>query len=96
MDILERLQKWYASRCNGEWEHQYGIKLDNIDNPGWALAVDLLHTELQPREFSKIEKHRSENDWIVCEVTDSRFHGVGGPGNLTEILTTFLSWAETV
>jgi hypothetical protein len=28
------LEAWYASRCDGEWEHGYGISIETLDNPG--------------------------------------------------------------
>jgi hypothetical protein len=48
-DNLEWLQQWYLSHCNEDWEHQYGISIKNIDNPGWHLSVDLVGTEVQWR-----------------------------------------------
>ncbi len=40
-DILAWLQDWYRSRCDGTWEHSYGVKIDTLDNPGWLVTVDL-------------------------------------------------------
>ena len=33
--VFQRLQKWYKSQCNGDWEHSFGIKIETLDNPGW-------------------------------------------------------------
>jgi hypothetical protein len=44
---LELVQRWYAAHCDGEWEHQYGIKIETLDNPGWRVTIDLTNTELQ-------------------------------------------------
>lgn len=33
-DVLERLERWYAAQCNGDWEHTYGVKIGYLDNPG--------------------------------------------------------------
>ncbi|MGL4464545.1 MAG: Imm53 family immunity protein [Planctomycetia bacterium] len=27
MDTLARLQDWYAAQCDGDWEHQQGIRI---------------------------------------------------------------------
>lgn len=35
-NIFEWLQKWYKSQCDGDWEHEYGIKIETVDNPGWS------------------------------------------------------------
>ncbi|GHB54781.1 hypothetical protein GCM10010331_48120 [Streptomyces xanthochromogenes] len=34
-NVLDRLQSWYSAQCNGDWEHEWGIKIDTLDNPGW-------------------------------------------------------------
>ncbi len=96
MDELARLQKWYQSQCNDEWEHRYGVRLDSLDNPGWWLKIDLVGTPLEGRAFSKVERGNGESkgDWISCSIQDGQFHGAGGSFNLGEILRIFLDWAE--
>jgi Immunity protein 53 len=48
---LDRLQRWYLSHCNGDWEHTYGVTMENIDNPGWTLTVQLAETTVQDAEI---------------------------------------------
>jgi len=36
---FSRLETWFASMCNGDWEHTYGITLETVDNPGWLLLM---------------------------------------------------------
>lgn len=93
--LMARLQHWYRSRCNGEWEHDFGINLETLDNPGWSLTVDLEGTPLEHARFAKISEARSERDWIECRVQAGQFQGFGGPNNLEELLTRFLDWAES-
>src|SRR4051812_31919657 len=93
-DGLERLQRWYRSNCDGTWEHGYGIHLDTLDNPGWMLKVQLVGTPLADVAFTKVELHRSEDDWLVCRVEERTFQAYGGPENLAEMIDTFLRWAE--
>ena len=38
--ILLRLQRWYVSRCDGEWEHGMGVRIETLDNPGWQVVID--------------------------------------------------------
>ncbi|TMB85990.1 MAG: hypothetical protein E6J45_14585 [Chloroflexi bacterium] len=38
-DPLALLQHWYLSRCDGEWEHQRGITIESLDNPGDDVAT---------------------------------------------------------
>ena len=97
MDILDGLQDWYLSMCNGDWEHTYGIKIENIDNPGWAVTVELMDTPLYQVKFDAIEIQRAEeNDWTLCRVEDGIFKGDCGPRNLKEVLRIFLEFASQV
>ena len=90
---LERLQVWYSSMCNDDWEHTYGIHISNIDNPGWAVKVELNGTHLYDVTFNEVDIQRAdENDWIICKVEEGNFQGYGGPHNLVEILEIFLDW----
>ena len=95
INLLARLQHWYVSMCNGDWEHTYGVAITNIDNPGWALKVELFDTYLYDVEFETIKIQRdNDDDWIFCKVKDGEFDACGGPNNLDEILSIFLQWAE--
>jgi hypothetical protein len=93
-DELERLQAWYGSECNGDWEHQSGIRIQTLDNPGWAVDIDLVDTVIEGRAFVDVVIDRSETDWIHCKVEGDVFKGRGGPGNLREILCVFLVHAR--
>ena len=100
MENIKRLQKWYRSQCNEDWEHQYGIKIETLDNPGWAVKIDLVNTYLEEIPFEKVaygigeQAELSGEDWLVCEVKGGQFTGFAGPFKLTEILDIFLNWAE--
>jgi hypothetical protein len=48
--ILE-IERYYASKCDGNWEHHLGISIESTDNPGWILKFDDLpmdNTVLSP------------------------------------------------
>lgn len=95
MNELQQLQDWYASQCNQDWEHAYGIKIDTLDNPGWTLEVDLRETELAGRTFEPISRGDTEDDsdWIRCWVEQEKFKCAGGAKNLAELVRVFLTWA---
>lgn len=95
-DRLERLQRWYRSHCDGIWEHQHGVRLDTLDNPGWMLTIDLAGTPLDGVAFPERVVHRSDNDWVVCRVQEQTFDAKGGPENLTEMVDVLLRFSETV
>ena len=97
MDLLKRLQDWYCTHCNGDWEHYYGIKIDTLDNPGGIFTADLSDTMLENAKFVPVRRGSSDSDdpyWLECYKEDERFYGAGGIGTLTEIISIFLDWAE--
>jgi hypothetical protein len=49
MNDIEWLEQWYEAQCNGEWEHQHGVKIDSLDNPGWWVRISLAGTDLEHR-----------------------------------------------
>ena len=95
MSVFTDLQKWYASNCDGEWEHDYGVKIETLDNPGWGVTVDLDETNLEDREFQNVEDKPSEESWMECFVEGAKFRGFGDPGRLEQILGIFIAWAKS-
>ncbi|MFF2158114.1 immunity 53 family protein [Paenibacillus chitinolyticus] len=93
MEILRWLQEWYTSHCNGDWEHDSGIRITTIDNPGWYVSINLSETELAVRQVDVVQIERTDDDWVHCKIEGGCFSGAGGPGNLEEILRTFYHWA---
>ena len=80
--------------CDGDWEHAYGFKIENVDNPGWMITFDLADTKLSLCAFDEVNEQRSELDWVICKKKDAQFVGYGGPQNLQELLSRFRAWAE--
>jgi hypothetical protein len=91
MGLIEQIQAWYAAQCNGDWEHQYGVSIETIDNPGWSVTVDLFGTNLEALRFQTYRDDKGEGDWILCEVSGGKFVGAGDPGKLQTILEIFVS-----
>jgi hypothetical protein len=91
--VLARIQEWYRGRCDGDWEHSYGMKVETLDNPGWLVTVDLEDTPWEQLAAPRSIVQRSETDWVQIEIAQGKFIGCGGAGNLEEILERFL---ETV
>ncbi len=93
-NLLPRLQRWYLSQCNGDWEHSWGVKIETLDNPGWMLSVNLEETNLDGRTFTAIErglgKERSNQDWMSCSVAGNEFKGACGPEKLAEVIAPIL------
>jgi len=93
-DALSALEGWLANHSNGDWEHQYGVRIESLDNPGWSVYVDLTQTELSGVLFEEVNLDRTDEDWVRCRVRADVFEGFGGASNLREILGVFLAWRE--
>ena len=91
---LVALQEWFAAECDGDWEHQQGLRIQTLDNPGWSVDIDLRDTALELSKLDEIAIERSDLDWVGCKVENATFRGRGGVRNLREILRIFLGWAE--
>ena len=92
---LDWLQRFYASMCNGDWEHSYGFFIENIDNPGWSFAFELSDTFLEGQPYEPATLHKSDVDWVITKVEEDRWIGYGGALNLDEIIGHFRQWAES-
>jgi hypothetical protein len=95
MGLIEQIQSWYAAQCNGDWEHQYGVSIETLDNPGWCVTIDLSGTSLENIECQNWQVNKGEEDWIDCEVNRHKFVGRGDPGKLQTILGIFVSLIGT-
>ena len=94
-DLLNWLQQIYKSDfCNGSWEHEHGITIDTLDNPGWTFIFDFRDTDLEEIVIEFVLIKNNESDWYHYWMKDGIFHGNGGPTNLTNILEVFRDWYE--
>jgi len=103
-DDLGWLMQWYLSQCDDDWEHQFGVTIDTLDNPGWSLSVDLNGTALEGRDFlavsdgvSKDEEPVQDGDgsWLVCRIEGAKFKAWGGPRDLGRMIRAFRAWADS-
>ncbi|WP_426192982.1 immunity 53 family protein [Massilia sp. DWR3-1-1] len=94
MSALVGLQNWYASQCDGDWEHSFGIQIETLDNPGWWLEIDLSDTDALRHEFDPVQRGDALQDarWIDCRVEKGKFIATGGAHCLEEMAMVFLTW----
>jgi hypothetical protein len=91
---ISLLEEWYVGRCNGDWEHQSGVKIGTLDNPGWTLDIDLNQTKTKNRQLEHTRIERTENDWINYWVEKKEFKARMGPTNLSEAIKIFCQWFD--
>jgi hypothetical protein len=102
-DGVTWLMNWYLAQCDEDWEHQHGISIDTLDNPGWSLTVDLEQTSLKGKRFEPIFENVAESQapqglngdvrWLVAEVEGTKFKAYGGPRDLPRLIEAFRSFA---
>jgi hypothetical protein len=88
---LTRIQNWYKLNCNGDWEHSYGMKISNLDNPGWDIKIDIQDTALENLDYKKeFQNPNNEFDWYFISSTESTLNMSCGIDNFEQILKIFL------
>lgn len=101
-DWIEWLARWYLAQCDGDWEHDFGVRLETLDNPGWRLRIDLKGTALEHRPFARVQRGTySDNlegwqelgSWWDCRVEAGCFEANCGPLDLAAAVGVFRAWA---
>ncbi|WP_414169811.1 immunity 53 family protein [Streptoverticillium reticulum] len=90
---LKALQEWYASNCDGDWEHSFGIRIETSDNPGWILVVDLERTSLYGR-FCDKEDSSVDGSWISMKSDGREFVAACDPCSLDRAVDSFVKFAQ--
>lgn len=87
--MINWLQQWYKSQCDGNWEHIRGVKIETLDNPGWSVEIDFNDTNFEINDVPWSLNENSESDWIGYKVTNNVFNGSGDSLKLNSILELF-------
>lgn len=88
-DNIEIISKWFLEQCDGDWEHEYGIKIETLDNPGWHITIDLQFTSLESLAIEE-RVDNSEDDWYFLEIKNNQFTAAADPMKLNFILEKFV------
>lgn len=94
-NTLQWLQTWYESQCNGDWEHQYGVSIKTLGNPGWDLKIDIYNTHLEGFEVDYQVVEKSESDWYSYKADKYKFEAFGDPSKLETLILKFKEIAES-
>lgn|SRR6185503_768421 len=95
-DNITWLMNWYSAQCNDDWEHQYGVHIDTLDNPGWLIDIDLSETALETQIYSTVDNLKADASWWYCTVEKNQWRARCGPNDLTTVIGLFRDWAESV
>jgi len=66
-NIIQWLQDWTKSQIDGDWEHELGISISMLDNPGWILSADVSNYGDFLKETKPLGRD-NDVDWIDFEV----------------------------
>ncbi|MBS1509569.1 MAG: immunity 53 family protein [Bacteroidetes bacterium] len=89
-DNLNWLSEWYQKKCDGDWEHYYGIKIETIDNPGWSVIIDLQNSVAQNLiSIPWVFIERNEKDWYGYKIDKGRFEASGDSFKLDFLINLF-------
>ncbi|MEL7526076.1 MAG: Imm53 family immunity protein [Pseudomonadota bacterium] len=100
---VSQIENWYAANCDGDWEHQGGLDISTLDNPGWRVQLDL-DTIKHRFDETVAALNRSEaeddvgggTDWVFYSFDRNRNVLVAccGTHNLGEVLAFMLDEAN--
>ena len=65
--IIQWLQDWTTSQIDGDWEHELGISISMLDNPGWILSADVSNYGDFLKETKPLGRD-NDVDWIDFEI----------------------------
>ncbi len=92
--MIEWLQSWFESQCDEDWEHEYGVRIETLDNPGWCIRIDLAYTDWEGIDLSGSLVERSEHDWYLVRIENNEFYGVSDPSKLGFLIEQFKHFVE--
>jgi len=87
--ILIWLQDWCTKQCNGEWEHDTGVQIHTVDNPGWWIGIDLEGTEAEAIAYVHPLVETSETNWYFYGFANAKFTASGDLTKLEFLLRKF-------
>ncbi|WP_199753230.1 Imm53 family immunity protein [Actinoplanes sp. ATCC 53533] len=94
-DYFDYLANWYAAQCDDDWEHEFGIRLQTLDNPGWNLQIDLVGTELEGQVLGMTRRDLEGGGWIVVAADGALFEVSCDPMSLRLAIHEFKQLVES-
>jgi hypothetical protein len=93
--MIDWLQNWFEGQCDGSWEHEYSIRIETIDNPGWNIEIDLpseMNNIVASQEWKLFEL--SDDNWIGYKIENNIFSASGDSKKLNLMLLIFKNFIE--
>lgn len=94
-NIINWLEAWAEAQLDGDWEHEHGVQIAMLDNPGWSLTIDLINYESSLIDIPYILEKR-DTQWMGCKISNSYLSIFSDIRNLSTILVLFQKIIETL
>jgi hypothetical protein len=94
-NAVNHLAEWYSRQCDGDWEHEYGIEITTLDNPGWLIRVDLKGTELEGLTIPRAGANSDDGPWLDYHADGEVFIGTCDVRSLPLLLAKFQELSHT-
>lgn len=88
------MQSWYASNCDGEWEHEFGVRIATTDNPGWHIKIDVSETDLEGVLVQRERREFPGGGWMIAWSDGSVFQAACSPLSLCHVDAFFEKMAK--
>lgn len=87
--MLFNLQKWLEAQIDGDWEHEYSVKIETTDNPGWSISIPIIRTSLEGYVY-EYKEYFSESDWFEISSNGNYFISYCSLNRIDYVLDLFL------
>lgn len=94
MNDLQWLELWYTGQCDGSWEHEYGITIETLDNPGWRISMNMNDTPWENKEFAPVNLGMNLKSFITIKKENGIIEAACGPLQLQVTLARIKDWIE--
>ena len=91
---FDYLAHWYAAHCDGDWEHDFGIRIQTLDSPGWSISIDLSGTAAAREGFEEAQPRNAGRPGLFVESTGGSFVASCEPLSLRDVMEEFRRFAE--
>ncbi|WP_083448670.1 Imm53 family immunity protein [Actinoplanes rectilineatus] len=87
--------RWYSEQCDGDWEHEFGIRLESLDNPGWNLRIDIGGTDLEGVLLAWFRRDYEVGRWMMAYSDGVVFEANCDPSSLYLAVDEFKRLVDT-
>lgn len=94
--MIHWLENWYSEQCDGDWEHDYGISIQTLDNPGWNVTIELEGTGILLNDERWKLFEESDENWYGYKIENNVFNAAGDPHKLNLLLKIFKEKIESI